>query len=68
MQPHGGQQIITSTKIKAVEGDWNPSRIAVVAFSSMDTATTWYNFPAYLEILLILSPYTDDKTILGKVL
>lgn len=68
MQPHGGQQIITSTKIKAVEGDWNPSRIAVVAFSSMDTATTWYNFPAYQEILPILSAYTDDKTILGRAL
>ena len=68
MQPHVGQQIIASTKIKAVEGDWNPSRIVVVAFSSMDTAKTWYNFPAYQEILLILSAYTDDKTIPGKAL
>lgn len=68
MQPHVGQQIIASTKIKAVEGDWNPSRIVVVAFSSMNTAEAWYKFPAYQEILPILSAYTDDKTILGRAL
>ena len=51
-----------------MEGDWNPSRIVVVAFSSMGTAKAWHTFPAYQEILPILSAYTDDKTILGKAL
>ena len=41
MQPHSGQQIIAGTEIEAVDGDWNPSRIVVVAFSSVDTAKAW---------------------------
>ena len=66
MQPHGGQQIIA--EIEAVDGDWNPSRIVVVAFSSVDAAKAWYNFPAYQEVLPTRSAYTDDKTMLVEAL
>ena len=62
--PHGGQPIIAGTNIEKIEGDWNPSRIVVVAFPSMDAAKAWYNSPAYQEILPIRTANTDDKVIL----
>ena len=64
LQPHGGQPIIAGTNIEAVEGDWKPSRLVVVAFPNMDAAKAWYNSPAYQEILPIRTANTDDKIIL----
>jgi len=64
LQPHGGQLIIAGTNIEAVEGDWNPSHIVVVAFPCMDAAKAWYNSPTYQEIVPIRTAYTDDMIIL----
>ena len=64
MQQHRGQLIIGDTNIEAVEVDWNPSRIVVVAFPSMDAAKAWYNSSANHEILPIRNAYTNDKIIL----
>ncbi len=61
---HGGQPIVAGTNIEKIEGDWDPSRIVIVAFPSMDAAKAWYNSPAYQEILPIRTANTDDKVIL----
>ncbi len=62
--PHGGQPIIAGTSIEKIEGDWNPSRVVVVAFPNMAAAREWYASPAYQEILPIRTANTDDKVIL----
>ncbi len=62
--PHGGQPIIAGTNIEKIEGDWNPSRVVVVAFPNMAAAREWYASPAYQEILPIRTANTDDKVIL----
>jgi uncharacterized protein (DUF1330 family) len=61
---HGGQPIVAGTNIDKVEGDWNPSRIVILAFPSKDAAKAWYNSPAYQEILPIRTANTDDNVIL----
>jgi uncharacterized protein (DUF1330 family) len=38
-------------EIEAVEGDWSPSNIVIVAFPSMDRARTWYHSPEYARAL-----------------
>ena len=64
LAPHGGQPIIAGTNIEVKEGDWNPTRIVIVAFPSMDAARAWYNSPDYQAIIPIRTANTDDKLIL----
>ncbi len=45
-QPFGGQLVCAGTNIDVIEGDWNPNRIVIVRFPSMDAAKSWYNSPA----------------------
>ena len=44
---------------EAVEGDWNPKRIAILKFGSIEKVKEWYNSEEYQAIL---SLRTDAST------
>lgn len=37
----------------ALEGDWNPQRLVIIEFPSVDKAREWWNSPQYTEARLI---------------
>jgi uncharacterized protein (DUF1330 family) len=43
---------------------WNPSRILIIEFASMDAAKAWYESPEYQEILPIRLQHGKDNMVI----
>ena len=39
---HGGEYLVRGGRHEALEGDWQPARVAVLKFSSYEQAKAWY--------------------------
>jgi uncharacterized protein (DUF1330 family) len=46
---YGGKYIVRGGKAEVLEGDWNPNRIVILQFESMDRAKDWLNCGEYRE-------------------
>jgi uncharacterized protein (DUF1330 family) len=46
---YGGKYIVRGGKAEVLEGDWNPKRIVILQFESMDRAKEWLNCGEYRE-------------------
>jgi uncharacterized protein (DUF1330 family) len=46
---HGGKYIVRGGKSEVLEGDWQPKRIVVLQFDSVDRAKKWLNCEEYRE-------------------
>jgi uncharacterized protein (DUF1330 family) len=45
----GGKYIVRGGKTEVLEGDWQPKRLVVLEFPSMDAAKGWLNCEEYHE-------------------
>jgi uncharacterized protein (DUF1330 family) len=46
---HGGKYIVRGGRTEVLEGDWQPNRIVVLEFDSMERAKEWLNCEEYRE-------------------
>ena len=44
---YGGRYVVRGGATETLEGGWNPKRLVVLEFASMDQAKRWYNSEAY---------------------
>lgn len=49
VEAHGGKYIVRGGKTEVLEGEWQPKRIVVLEFPSMDRAKAWLNCEEYRE-------------------
>lgn len=61
---HGGKFIVRGGKTESLEGGWDPKRIVVLEFPSMDAAKAFYHSPDYQEALKIRLAASRSKMIL----
>lgn len=47
--PYGGKFIVRGGAAETVEGDWQPKRIVVLEFPSVEKAKEWWDSPGYRE-------------------
>jgi uncharacterized protein (DUF1330 family) len=45
----GGRFVVRGGELAVLEGDWNPSRLVVLEFESLDAAKRWYESERYRE-------------------
>ena len=45
----GGKYIVRGGKTEVLEGEWNPKRIVILEFPSMERAKEWLNCDEYRE-------------------
>ncbi len=50
---HGGRWVVRGGASQVLEGDWNPGRIVVIEFPSVDAALQWFNSDDYQELAAI---------------
>ena len=50
---YGGKYLARGGAVEAKEGGWNPKRIVVLEFPTMDQARKWYHSPEYAPVLRI---------------
>ena len=47
IEAYGGRYLVRGGDTEAVEGDWNPSRLVVIEFDSVEQARAWYYSEEY---------------------
>jgi uncharacterized protein (DUF1330 family) len=47
IQQYGGRYIVRGGASETLEGDWQPKRVVVLEFPSLEQARHWYNSEAY---------------------
>lgn len=49
LESYGGRFIVRGGKTEPLEGDWNPSRLVVIQFDSVERAKAWWASEEYAE-------------------
>lgn len=64
---HGGRFLVRGGTHETLEGGWNPSRLVVLEFPSMEQARRWYDSEDYREprALRMKSALTDAVLVEG---
>jgi uncharacterized protein (DUF1330 family) len=64
---YGGRYVVRGGKSEVVEGNWNPKRLVVLEFPSMERLQAWYHSPEYapLKQLRFRSANTDVVLVEG---
>lgn len=50
---HGGRFVARGGEIVPLEGGWNPQRIVVLEFPSMQALRGWYDSPEYAPLITL---------------
>ena len=50
---YGGRWVVRGGATQVLEGDWDPGRIVVIEFPSVDAALEWFNSDDYQELAAI---------------
>jgi uncharacterized protein (DUF1330 family) len=56
IQKYGGRYLVRGGAVETLEGDWQPQRVVVLEFPSLEQARRWYNS----------EDYRDPKALRGK--
>ncbi len=60
---HGGRFLARGGAVTPLEGDWNPERLVVIEFPSVNAARAWYFSDDYQQALAV-----RDANSVGKAL
>ncbi len=47
---YGGKYLVRGSAAESMEGDWDPKRLVILEFESMERAKEWYNSPEYCPL------------------
>jgi uncharacterized protein (DUF1330 family) len=64
IEKYGGEYIIRGGAAEALEGDWNPNRVVVLKFESLERAKEWYNSDEYQSILSLRTGASNGNVIM----
>jgi uncharacterized protein (DUF1330 family) len=61
---YGGKYLVRGGAVEGKEGGWNPKRVVVLEFPSMEQARKWYHSAEYAPALAIRLKCAQAKLIL----
>lgn len=61
---HGGKFLVRGGAVETKEGGWQPKRLVVLEFASMDQARKWYHSPEYAPALALRLKAARSKVLL----
>jgi len=50
IERYGGKYCARGGRVTSISGDWNPARIIIVEFESMNAFDLWWNSPEYKSV------------------
>jgi uncharacterized protein (DUF1330 family) len=64
---HGGRYLVRGGRVERVEGTWNPKRLVVLEFPSIEQARRWYDSEEYRgpKALRMMCTVTDAVFVEG---
>ena len=63
---HGGRFVVRGGATRVLEGDWNPGRIVVLEFPTVDAALGWFNSDDYQELAAIRREASTARLIVAE--
>ena len=60
-EAYGGRYLVRGGATEVIEGDWDPERVVVLEFPSVDRAREWYRSPEYQEIAPIRQGASESR-------
>jgi len=64
IEKYGGRFAVRGGAVEPLEGGWNPKRIVVVQFPSIDQARKWYRSPEYAPLIALRQKASRGKLVL----
>lgn len=61
---YGGTYLARGGALTTLEGDWQPKRITVLQFPSVEQAKAWWDSPEYAEARALRQRTTETKMII----
>ncbi len=59
-----GKFIVRGAQTECLEGDWNPQRIVVIEFPSLELAKAWWSSEEYAPAKVLRHRYAHSKMLL----
>ena len=66
VEKHGGRYLVRGAPYETLEGTWQPQRLVVLEFPSMDAARGFYNSPEYLAAREARAGVSDFDMLLAE--
>ncbi|MCU0512284.1 MAG: DUF1330 domain-containing protein [Anaerolineae bacterium] len=60
---YGGEFIVRGGQVTVLEGDWQPPRLVIARFASMEQARAWYDSPEYTAARALRQRYAVSNVI-----
>lgn len=61
---YGGRYLVRGGAVESVEGVWQPSRIVVLEFPSVEKAKAWIDSPEYAPARALREKYARSRTVI----
>ena len=62
---HGGEYLIRGGETTLLEGTWEPERMVVIRFPSMDDLRAWYDSAEYQEWIEVRRRYAPNSKVVA---
>ena len=66
VEAHGGRYLVRGGALEVMDGDWEPDRIVVIEFDSVERAKAWLTSPEYSEIKEIRMKAASASVIIAE--
>lgn len=63
LDPYSGRFLVHGPKVEVMEGTW-PGTVVIIEFPGVDDARSWYESPAYQEILPLRTNHIEGDTLI----
>lgn len=64
VEKYGGRYVVRGGKSETLEGNWDPKRVVVLEFPSVEQAKRWYGSPEYKPLLALRLKSSKAKIVL----
>lgn len=61
IEKFGGRYLVRGGQVTPMEGDWNPERIVILEFSSLDLLQEWHQSVEYQELALLRAEAAESR-------
>jgi len=66
VERHGGRYLVRGAPYVTLEGGWQPQRLVVLEFPSMDAAKAFYDSPEYLAARAVRAGVSDFDMLVAE--
>ncbi len=61
---YDGRYLVRGGALVALEGDWQPERVTIIAFPNVERARAWWDSPEYAEAKAIRQAATTTRMVI----